>query len=83
MIGTKEGIYVYNKKKVDTLCHFYSKCMWCGMKYKPTDIVVDAMYKTREGLAWSGESIHVDCDEERDNATKKQIKINRIMKLLS
>lgn len=83
MIGTREGIYVYNDKKVNVLCHYYSKCMWCGMKYKSTDIVIDAMYKTKEGFAWSGESIHLKCDKERDKATKKVIKMNRLIKLLS
>ena len=49
------------------------KCMWCGLKYKEGDDVVDAMYLTKEGYAWSGESIHRVCDEERYDATMREI----------
>ena len=83
MIGTKEGIYVYNEKKVHVHCHFYEKCMWCGLKYKQGDDVVDAMYLTKEGLVWSGESIHSKCDELRHEATKKEMKMQRLYKMLS
>ena len=69
MIGTKEGIYVHNDKMVFVNCHYYQRCMWCGKKYKEGDDVVDAMYLTKEGYTWSGESIHRDCDDERHDAT--------------
>ena len=74
VIGTKEGIYVYNDKMVFVKCHFYQKCMWCGKKYKEGDDVVDAMYLNDEGdYVWSGDSIHRGCDDERyDDAESRR-----------
>ena len=71
--GTQENIYVENQPKAHIRCHYYHKCMWCGLKYKEGDDVVDAMYLTKEGYAWSGESIHRVCDEERYDATMREI----------
>ena len=89
VIGTKEGIYVYNDKMVFVKCHYYQKCMWCGKKYKEGDDVVDAMFETKEGYAWSGESIHRDCDDERYDATmieiekmKKEKRVDRLKFML-
>ena len=72
--GTQEGIYVENQPKGHDQCHYYQKCMWCGLKYKEGDDVVDAMYLTKEGFQWSGDSIHRVCDEERYDATIREIK---------
>ena len=83
MIGTKEGIYVYNENKIYLSCSLHQKCMWCGVKFKSGDDVVNAMYLTKEGFAWSGENIHRTCDELRYDATEKQIKLNRLYKMLN
>ena len=50
---------------------------------------MDAMAETKEGYAWTGESIHRECDEERFDATllelesiKKEKKLERLKFML-
>ena len=89
VIGTQEGIYVENHPKGHDQCHYYQKCMWCGLKYKRGEKAVDAMFETKEGYAWSGDSIHLECDEERYDATlleleniKRERRMERIKNML-
>lgn len=86
IIGTRDGVWVYNNPKGNYTCNNLLKCMWCEQKFKINDHVIDAMFKSRDGNQWSnqwsGYYIHFKCDEERDKATKKQIKIDRVYKML-
>ena len=82
VIGTVEDIWLYNRPKGDAPCHLYQKCMWCGLSCTDGNRFVDAMYWTKEGWQWSGESIHESCNEERDMETKKKQKLVRLQKML-